>query len=184
MTEADLFDPCMPEVDIRPDLDTIFTRARELANDVHTDADGVEHRQVIIISPGRLLIAKDSPVLSDIPQDQIDVLENLLSSTPHINIAVLGYTYLDALKENILAAIPFFGFLLGFAALGHTVWVYEGHPSALDAGCRDADLLLVDGGMLPALDALNPDWRTQALAVMRGTDIKIVARPDNSEPVY
>jgi len=177
MTSSNLFDPSMPEVDVRPELDTIFTRAREFANQTHVDAEGVDHRQVIIVSPGRLLIAKDSPLASEIPAEQLDVLNNLLPPKPHVNIAVITYTYLDALKENILSAIPFFGFLLGFAALGHTVWVFEGHPTALSAGCRDADLLLVDSGMLPALEAVNPDWREHALEVMRGQDIKLIARP-------
>jgi hypothetical protein len=178
MTGTSLFDPRMPEVDIRPDLDSIFTHAREIANQTHVDVDGVENRQVIIISPGRLLIAKDCPITSDIPSDQLEVLDKLVPSNPQVNIAVLGYTYLDALKENILTAIPFFGFLLGFAALGHTVWVFEGHPSALSAGCHDADLLLVDSGMLLALETLNPDWRSQALEAMRGTEIKIIARTE------
>jgi hypothetical protein len=64
---------------------------------------------------------------------------------------VITYTYLEALKKDILQAIPFFGFLLGFAAIGHRVWVFEGHSSALQAGCREADLLIVDGGILPFL---------------------------------
>ena len=81
------------------------------------------------------------------------------------------------MKENLLAAIPFFDFLLGFSAIGHRVWVYEGHSSALAAGCRDADLLLVDAAMAAILDAENPDWRKQAQTAMRGETIRVVARP-------
>ncbi len=176
MTQTDLFTPYMPEVDVRPEIDTIFARAREFANQTNSDAQGVDHRQVIIVTPGRLLIAKDSPLASNIPVEQLAILGELVPPKPQINIAVIAYTYLDALKENLLRAIPFFGFLLGFAALGHTIWVFEGHPTALSAGCREADLLLVDSGMLPDIEALNPEWREQALQSMRGTDIKIVAR--------
>ena len=176
MTQTNLFTPCMPEVDVRPEIDTIFSRAREFANQTNSDAHGVDHRQVIIITPGRLLIAKDSPLASDIPVEQLAILGELVPPRPQVNIAVIAYTYLDALKENLLGAIPFFGFLLGFAALGHTVWVFEGHPTALSAGCREADLLLVDSGKLPAVEDVNTEWREQALQAMRGTDIKIVAR--------
>jgi len=55
------------------------------------------------------------------------------------------------------------------------VWVFEGHPSALAQGCRDADLLLVDSGMLPELER-NPDWQATAEQVMRTPDIKLVSR--------
>ena len=176
MTRNDLFTPKMPEVDIRPEIDTIFFRARELANQTHTDAQGIDHRQVIIVSPGRLLIAKDGPLTSENPVEQLAILGELVPPKPQVNIAVIAYTYIDALKENIPSAIPFFGFLLGFAALGHTVWVFEGHPTALAAGCREADLLLMDNGMLPYVEALNSEWRAQALQVMRGAEIKVIAR--------
>jgi hypothetical protein len=177
MADTDLFTPRMPEVDIRPEIGAIFSRARAAAAQTHTGEDGIEHRQVIIITPGRLLVAKCSPLAEDIPVEQLALLNELVPPKPRINIAVLAYTYLDALKKDIRRAIPFFDFLLGFAALGHTVWVFEGHTSALVAGCREVDLLLVDSGLLPALEAHNPDWRAGALQAMRGDIIKLIARP-------
>jgi hypothetical protein len=72
-------------------------------------------------------------------------------------------------------AIPFFGFLLGFAAIGHKVWVFEGHSSAMRAGCQNSDILLVDGGILPFLGD-EKEWRTTAMDVMRGNEIKIIPR--------
>ena len=117
-------------------------------------------------------------LVENIPVELLTLLSELEPPQPFINIAVLAYTYLDALKVDIRRAIPFFDFLLGFAALGHTVWVFEGHTSALAAGCREADLLLVDSGLLPALEAHNPEWRTQALQAMRGDTVKLIARPD------
>ena len=177
MTEKELFTPRMPEVDFRPDISAIFSHARVAAAQTHVGEDGIEHRQVILITPGRLLVAKDCPLAGDIPAEQLAKLSKLVPPQPCINIAVLAYTYLDALKTDIRRAIPFFDFLLGFAAIGHAVWVFEGHESALANGCRDADLLLVDSGMLPALEANNPDWRTQALQAMRGDTVKLIARP-------
>ena len=177
MIEKDLFTPRMPEVDVRPEIGAIFSRARAAVAKTHAGEDGIEHRQVIIITPGRLLIAKDCPLAGDIPTEQLARLSELVPPQPRVKIAVIAYTYLDALKTNIRRAIPFFDFLLGFAALGHAVWIFEGHMSALAAGCREADLLLVDSGMLPALEANNPGWRAQALQAMRGDAVKLIARP-------
>jgi len=178
MSEKDLFVPRIPEVDIRPDIGGIFSRARTAAAQTHARNDGSVHRQVIIITPGRLLIAKSCPDVENIPEEQILFLNGLVPPQPLINIAVLAYTYLDALKEDIRRAIPFFDYLLGFAALGQTVWVFEGHTSSLSVGCREVDLLIVDSGFLPALEMHNPEWRNQALQAMRGNTIRLIARSD------
>ena len=178
MEEKNLFTPRMPEVDVRPEIGAIFSRARAVAAQTHVGEDGIERRQVIIITPGRLLVAKCSPLAEDIPVKLLALLSELVPPQPRINIAALAYTYLEALKADIRRAVPFFDFLLGFAALGHTVWVFEGHISALAAGCREADLLLVDSGFLVALEAHNPDWRAQALQAMRGDAVRLIARPD------
>jgi hypothetical protein len=45
------------------------------------------------------------------------------------------------------------------AYIGHSVWIFEGHPSALAAGCKGADLLIVDDAMVPHL---APDWQLVA----------------------
>jgi hypothetical protein len=52
------------------------------------------------------------------------------------NIAAIAYTELSGLRSDISKTIPFFGILLGFAYIGHAVWIFEGHGSALVAGCR------------------------------------------------
>jgi hypothetical protein len=171
----ELFTPQMPEVDIPPDIESIFSKARKAADESREDEDGLFHRQVIIVTPGRLLISKICPLPSEIPGDEITRLASLIPPQPSRNVSVIAYTFLDALKTDILQTIPFFGYLLGFATLGHKVVVFEGHPSALEAGCRGADILLVDAGLLPYLDE-NINWHDIALKVMMGKDIKIIAR--------
>ena len=94
----------------------------------------------------------------------------MMPSTVKRDIAVIAYTDLQAVETNIGRAIPFMGLLLGFAHVGHAVWVFEGHPSALAAGCRDADLLFVDGGMVPYL---ADGWAAIAANVMRHKEIYI-----------
>jgi hypothetical protein len=171
----DLFIPHTPEVDIRPEIESVFSKARAAAGESREDEDGLFHRQVIIITPGRLLISKLCPLPSEIPSDELLRLTSLIPPHPPKNISVITYTYLEALKKDILQAIPFFGFLLGFAAIGHRVWVFEGHSSALQAGCREADLLIIDGEMLPFLGD-EMEWRTLATGSMRGKEIKIIPR--------
>jgi len=57
---------------------------------------------------------------------------------------------------------------MGFACIGHAVWIFEGHPTALNAGCRESDLLIVDSGMLPFL---SKDWIQVAQNVMCNKEI-------------
>jgi len=167
----------MPEVDIRADIEEIFARARSAADQSTQGEDGLLHRQVIIVSPGRLLIAKECPIPAELSADALRTLAGLVPPKPPRQIAVIAYTLLDALKKDLRRAIPFFDLLRGFATLGHSVWIFEGHPSALAAGCREADLLLVDSAMLAELEkGADEDWRTTALNAMRGNEIKIVAR--------
>ena len=63
-----LFIPHMPEIDIRPDIESVFSKARAAADESREDVDGLFHRQVIIVTPGRLLISKGlSSSFSEIP---------------------------------------------------------------------------------------------------------------------
>jgi hypothetical protein len=68
---------------------------------------------------------------------------------PPLKISVISYTFIEALTTEIDKAIPFRGFLISWAYLGHSVIVFEGHPSAFESGVRDCDVLLIDSGMLP-----------------------------------
>ena len=170
-----LFHAHMPELDIRPDIEDIFARARSAADQSREGADGLLRRQVIIVSPGRLLIAKECPIPSELPAEILDRLANLVPPRPPLGIAVIAYTLLEALKLDLRRAIPFFDHLLVLGALGHSVWVFEGHATALVAGCREADLLLVDSAMLTELDS-HPGWREEAQQAMRRKEIKIIAR--------
>jgi hypothetical protein len=92
----------------------------------------------------------------------------------------------DRLKKQGVTAelvsdlIPFLGYLLGMAHLGHSVVVFEGHSSALVVACRDADLLIVDEVMLAHL---QQDWISVACGVMRKPRILVLARHGRIVPV-
>lgn len=64
--------------------------------------------------------------------------------------------------------VPFFGMLAGLSYIGHCVWIFEGHSSALAAGCRDADVLIVDSAMAQFLPA---GWQDTAAGSMRSPNI-------------
>ncbi len=75
------------------------------------------------------------------------------------------------------AAIPFFGLLRKLGYLGHAVWIFEGHVSAMAAGCQDADVLIVDDGMMPYLPG---NWRSVATRAMRGSEVHVFERKTGS----
>lgn len=171
MENRDLFKVHMPEVDIREGLKPIFDKAKKLAEEEIELDDGSRLRQVVIISPGRLLLKKESYPPDTLPSENRSVLEELIPSEKSLKIAVITYTYLDALRENVRKAIPFFDYLLGFACIGHTVWVFEGHSSVLEIGCLGADFVLVDQRMLPFLE---PDWEKRIKGIASKPQVRII----------
>ena len=95
----DLFIPHVPEVDIRPDIESVFSKARAASDESREDEDGLFHRQVIIVTPGRLLISKVCPLPSEIPADELLKLTSLIPPQPPKNISVITYTFLEALRK-------------------------------------------------------------------------------------
>ena len=89
------------------------------------------------------------------------------------NIVAISYTDHHAITTDVSRAMPFIGILLGLAYIGHAVWAFEGHASAMAYGCRNADVLLVDSGMLPHM---TPGWQALASRVMHTADIFIQER--------
>lgn len=153
----------MPEVDEPPKIEEFFAKARKVAAEDTTPGKG-NNRHVVVVTPGRLLMMQPCPAPGSMTGQQVEAVEKILSSKTKRDVAVIAYTELKALQASIAQTIPFFGLLLGFAYIGHSVWVFEGHPSTLAAGSRDADLLIADGGMIPFLAT---DWITTASSVMR-----------------
>ena len=177
MENDQLFTVHMPEVDIRPDLDGIFDQAKDLAEKETILADGTHLRRVVIVSPGRLLLIKDSYPPDTLPMESRITLEELLPTDHSLKIAVIAYTYMEALRADIRQAIPFFDYLLGFAYLGHAVWIFEGHDSVLEIACRGADYVLVDQRMLPFLEQ---DWE-QIVKIKAGVEkVRILSIPDRT----
>ena len=155
--QRDLFEPRMPDVDTPANIEDIFAEARKAA--CRESATEREPRQVVVVTPGRMLMLQPCASPGTMPKNEVSQIEKMASSKVKRKIAVIGYTELRAVTSDLARAIPFFGLLSGMAYVGHSVWVFEGHQSALAAGCRDADLLIVDSAMVPHL---APDWQKVA----------------------
>jgi hypothetical protein len=156
--DGNIFEPRMPEVDVRPGIDRVFDQARKSAAS-ESAPESAGCRQVVLVTPGRMLMLQPCPSPDSMPKEVVTQIEKLVSPKVKRRIAVIGYTELSAIKTGLAKAIPFFGMLVGMAYIGHSVWIFEGHSSALAAGCKDADVLIVDSAMVPHL---APDWQSVA----------------------
>jgi len=154
--DDDIYEPRMPEVDVLADIEKIFVEAQRAAG--QNGVDG-KSRNVVVVTPGRVLMLQPCPLPGTMPAHAVSQMERMLPPKIKRKIAVIGYTDLKALTGNLAKAIPFFGMLTGMAYIGHSVWIFEGHASALAAGCKGADLLIADGAMVPHLPS---DWQKLA----------------------
>lgn len=167
---TDIFEPHMPRVDLLSDMNGFFVQVRKLleAKNIneyvqsaglslldHPDNAGKENpegvRYVAVITPGRIISLAPSFHPTAIPAKELASLKSLLPSETPLQITAISYTKLEVFEKDKTwtKCIPFFGYLLAFASLGHNVVVFEGHPSALESGVRNSDVLIIDSGMLP-----------------------------------
>lgn len=168
---ADVFEPHLLSVELLSDMDELFKKARGMSAGEHAalpDESSAEvlkagERGVAIVTPGRLIMFDRCPEPDSVPEEKVEAMREMLPPDPPLRITAISYTYIEALVEGMSTAIPFRGFLNAWAYLGHSVIVFEGHPSAFESGVRDSDVLLVDSGMLPFLP---PDWQALAQGVM------------------
>ena len=165
----DIYQPHMPEVDAPEKIDNVFEDARRAARgETRPPGTKQDERYYVVVTPGRMVMYKPCPPPGSISRGQVAQIERLLPSSVKRNIAVIANTELEAMMKEISKAIPFVGMLMGFAYIGHAVWIFEGHATALQAGCREADLLIVDSAMVPFL---SEDWIEVARGVMRNDEI-------------
>ncbi len=166
----------MPKVDVPPDLEDRFTKARLVASrskPANPTADPSGERCIVVVTPSRTFAILRSPARSAMPPQAVQALEKVAPSIRPLNITVIAYIQFDALLATEAKPAPIIGLTIGLSHIGHNVVVFEGHPSAFHAGCRDADLLVVDETMIRHL---QKDWEPAARSTMRGSEILIVAR--------
>ena len=167
---ADIFQPHMPGVDVLTNMDELFDlMRRELLHAETVLENSVPgQRAVAILTPGRITIYQPCPPPGSLPAERLEPFKRFLPPEPVLNISVVSYTLLEAFMTDAtrLKCIPFLGILLAYAYIGHSVVIFEGHPTAFASGVRNSDVLIVDSGMLPFLQA---DWLAVARQVMRPT---------------
>jgi hypothetical protein len=160
--------PRMPEVAVAGDIEEVFAKVRQAA------AGEGGPRGLVLVRPDRRFLLM--PALEASPQltEMAAGMERMIPSDVKRNIAVIADTAFAAGAapdlEQASKGIPFLGLLTGLSYIGHSVWVFEGHASALTAGCRQADVLIVDGAMTKHL---MKGWEETAAAVMRNANILV-----------
>jgi hypothetical protein len=165
---SNIFEPHMPGVELLSDMDGLFRMARARVESGETLVEGAAkgQRAVAIVTPGRLIMFQPCPPPGSIRGEPLENAKALMPPDPPLKISAVSYTLVEAFMqdETKTKCIPFLGFLMSFAYIGHNVVVFEGHPTAFESGVRDADVLLIDSGMLPFI---QEDWFDAARRVMR-----------------
>jgi hypothetical protein len=175
---SDIFQPHRLGVELLSDMDGLFAAARRLsatgeypAGDGEVPAEAAAEiekmkgqHSVVIVTPGRLVMPVPVAEPGSVPRGMVEDVSRMLPPDPPQVVTVISYTYVPALIQDQAKAIPFLGFLGGFAMIGHTVVVFEGHASAFESGVRGSDVLMVDSGMLPFM---QEDWKEAAFRLMR-----------------
>jgi hypothetical protein len=160
----------------RPDFSDAVTGVREGVERAFASVrDKAAGGQLVLVRPdGRIVIL---PALDKAPPNAVAAVEKMLPSSVKRNVAAIADTAwtMDALNlQSASRAVPFFGLLMGFSCIGHAVWIFDANTSSLlNAGCRDADVLIVDGPRGPSLPTA---WKENAQQVMRGKQILLYDR--------
>jgi tetratricopeptide (TPR) repeat protein len=173
--------PYMPQVDetlSEAALTQVFEQARATsAGRLRRSggSDPPDQRYIALITPGRLICQLPTNRPNSMDASAVRPIEALLPRTPpKYVVAIAFYTWSPSMSMRELSAtIPFFGFLMGFAYIGHSVVIFEGHVSAFKAALHGADMLVVDADMAPFLPK---GWPKLARQAMRTPEINIYNR--------
>jgi hypothetical protein len=172
----------MPEVDLDRDIQACFAEARKMsAGGVYVPGGVPGERYVTVITPGRMIVPISCPAPKAGYEEKLATLRSIVPPEPKRAITVIAFNdlvmHMDLESgitiELVKSLIPFFSWLRVMAFDGHTVVVFEGHPSALKVGCQNSDVLIADQSMV---DHLQEDWVFVASTVMRHPWILVVGR--------
>lgn len=163
--------PAMPSVSVEADIVAIFRQAREVAA-------SLQPRQIVVITPERTLEIKICRPPGTATLGMTRPIQKIVPFKAPVNITMIGYTETKFFNQNPSDCIPFFGYLMGMGYMGHNVIIFEGHESALAAGLKGADLLLIDEGMLSFLPS---NWKEIAQQEMRTPRILTLNRNGKME---
>jgi hypothetical protein len=167
----------MPPVDTPGDIEERLKKAWRLASegpDIATlTAAPAGQRYIVVVTPGRATFIQPCPRPGTMDANSVQAIQKIAPAHTPSNIAVIAFTQFDPATSSMSKAIPFLGYVMGLSYIGHNVIVFEGHHSALAAGCRDADMVIVDEAMIPHL---HGDWMNAVFTAMRGTQVLVFGR--------
>ncbi len=163
---SSLIPASMPTISPHRDIRRCFADARARCTGPHGS------RWVMIIAPDGTLIRVPVPAPADADRSLLRDVRLTLSpaNEPVTGLTITSINCTTGVQKRarsfhrMLPLIPNLSYLIGAGCLGNTVVAFEGHADAFAAGCTDADVLLIDDGMLPFL---SPDWAAVALATLR-----------------
>jgi hypothetical protein len=156
----------MPNVSPRRDTAACFAAARRQS------ASFAGRRWVAIIAPDGTLVKVPVPTPAEadptLLRDSVETLSPEGEPTTGLTVAAIVCTAgIQARARSffrILELVPNLSYLVGIAALGNTVVAFEGRPGDMATACTNADVLVLDDGMIPFL---QPDWAAVALEKLR-----------------
>jgi hypothetical protein len=161
------------EVDVRTpsEYETLVASARQIAAKPHDP-------YIVLMTPHRVLLGVPCPNLDLVRSSAVEAMKRQFPPDHPLNVTVIAHTRsaLNAVPERAYRAfgrdIPFFNMLLGMGAIGHNVFIFEGHRSAFASACHDADLLVIDEHVLPNLgthwpELARPQMRTDNIIIVR-----------------
>jgi hypothetical protein len=155
-----------------PGIEMLFAKVRKHA---------AANRGVSLLRQDQKVYVLPAPLPGSInPQMEAGIKATVPSEQPRNIAAIAAPGALsggDATKpptvQDISRQVPFFGFLVGLAYVGHAVWIFEASAAWMPAGCEDADLLVMDSH---AVSALPQGWATDAGTIMRNPNILVFDR--------
>jgi hypothetical protein len=170
-----LIPPSMPTISPRRDIQRSFAEARQLS------AGSGGKRWVVIIAPDGALIRVPVPPAQEADPTLLRDVRRALApeNEPITGLAITSINHTTGVQRRarsfhrLLPLLPNLSYLVGAACLGNSVVAFEGHPRDFTAGCVEADLLLLDDGMVPLL---APDWAAVAVKALRQPRIVLFGR--------
>ena len=94
----------MPEVDEVANIEEAFTKARKAA--AGEESPEQKGRNVIIVTPGRMLMLQPCPAPGSMASSQVATVEGMIPAKVKRNVAAIAYTELSALSADISKTIP------------------------------------------------------------------------------
>ena len=172
---ASMISASMPTISPRRDIRRCFADARRLS------AGSRAHRWVVIIAADGTLV--NVPVPEKENADQSLLRDTRVALAPGgecvTGLAITAIICTAGVRQRarsvtkMLELIPNLSYLIGAACLGNNVVAFEGAPGDFAIGCVDADLLILDDGMIPFL---QHDWAITAVNALRQPRVLLFGR--------